>query len=336
MMVLRRGCVAASSAQFAHRAIADLPDLLTPGTVVVINDSRVRKARLFGRSRFGGRVEFLFVEQAAPNRWWVLPSRAGRQRPGNVYELPGGVSAEVGTQDGRGLKLLRLSRPLDDEYFTAHGHVPLPPYIRRPDDAADARRYQTVYAEHIGSIAAPTAGLHLTETIIDRLHRRGAQVCRVTLHVGLGTFVPIRTEEVESHTMHEESYQIPEETARTVTAAKREGRPVLAVGTTSVRALESAWSGPAAQGGAGGGLRAGPAATRLYITPGYRFGVVDAVLTNFHTPGSTLLAMVAAFVGLECAKRAYSEAVRLRYRFFSYGDAMLVLPREGVEPARAQ
>jgi S-adenosylmethionine:tRNA ribosyltransferase-isomerase len=195
--------------------------------------------------------------------------------------------------------------------------MPLPPYLRREDTPADSTRYQTVYARHIGSAAAPTAGLHLSEQLLSELRRGGVEVVPVTLHVGLGTFLPIRSESIEGHVMHTESYRVPPETALTVNRALAEGRPVLAVGTTAVRTLESS--------GAAGEVRAGEGQTSLYIMPGYRFRVVSRLLTNFHTPRSTLLVLVSAFAGRQAILRAYREAVRERYRFFSYGDAMLIL-----------
>jgi S-adenosylmethionine:tRNA ribosyltransferase-isomerase len=206
---------------------------------------------------------------------------------------------------------------VDEDYLEKHGHVPLPPYIHRQDTLADGSRYQTVYARQVGSAAAPTAGLHLSEELLAELRGRGLEVVPVTLHVGLGSFLPIRSERIEAHVMHTESYCVPPETAQVVNRAVAEGRKVLAVGTTAVRTLESAWSGEE--------LRAGEGQTSLYILPGYRFRVVSHLLTNFHTPQSTLLVLVSAFAGRQAILRAYREAVRERYRFFSYGDAMLIL-----------
>ena len=197
--------------------------------------------------------------------------------------------------------------------------MPLPPYIKRQDAVADAERYQTVYAKATGSAAAPTAGLHFTEEVLAALDAHGVERAFVTLHVGLGTFLPVRSEDLEDHAMHREEYTVPEETAAAVMKARREGRPVLAVGTTSVRTLESAWSDEQ------GALLAGPGSTEIFMYPGYRFRVVDRLFTNFHTPRSTLLMLVSAFAGRERILNAYAEAVRERYRFFSYGDAMLIL-----------
>jgi len=194
--------------------------------------------------------------------------------------------------------------------------MPLPPYIRREDTPEDFDRYQTVYAARPGSVAAPTAGLHLTETLIERLKEKGIEIVHVTLHVGIGTFLPIRTEEVEDHTMHIEQYSIRKESAEKINRGRREGRPICAVGTTSVRTLESAWGAD--------GIAVGEGSTDLYIYPGYRFKAVDMMLTNFHTPESTLLVMVSAFAGKELIETAYCKAIEERYRFFSYGDAMLI------------
>jgi S-adenosylmethionine:tRNA ribosyltransferase-isomerase len=213
-------------------------------------------------------------------------------------------------------RLVRFSRPIDDEWLERYGHVPLPPYIRRADTPVDDERYQTIYARSMGSAAAPTAGLHFTQRVLDELKARGVHTAWVTLHVGLGTFLPIRTDEIEQHVMHEELFVVPSATKALVDAARREGRQVLAVGTTVVRTLESAWSEA--------GLREGEGRTNIYITPGHQFKVVSAMFTNFHTPGSSLLVLVSAFAGRDLILRTYAEAIRKRYRFFSYGDAMLV------------
>jgi S-adenosylmethionine:tRNA ribosyltransferase-isomerase len=306
-----------------HSSVRDLASWIEPGTVVVINDTRVRKARLFGRRSSGALAEVLLLERRGPGLWEALAGRAGRLKPGAVFTFPEDVTAvlEPRTESASGeSRLLRFTPPIDEAWLERNGHVPLPPYIRRPDQATDEERYQTVYARSVGSAAAPTAGLHLTPHLLGELRARGVQVCRVTLHVGLGTFQPIRTKDIEDHRMHEEAYSVPPETAAAVDAAVREGRPVLAVGTTVVRTLESAWS----DDGTRAGLRAGEGRTSIYITPGHTFKVVRRMLTNFHTPGSTLLVLVSAFAGRERILAAYAEAVRLGYRFFSYGDAMLI------------
>lgn len=301
-----------------HRMIADLPELVEPGSVIVVNNSKVRRARLFARTDAGGRVEVLLVSPLPEGRWKAMVSRSRKQRIGKLLHFDDGVTGRIDAVDDE-LRVVAFDRAIDDAWLERFGHVPLPPYIDREDETMDADRYQTVYAESTGSVAAPTAGLHLTETLMQRMRARGVRIATVTLHVGLGTFLPIRTESVEQHKMHEESYEVSEETARLVNEAHAEGRTVLAVGTTSMRTLESAWKG--------GVLQPGRDSTSLYIYPGYDFRVVDALLTNFHTPGSTLLVLVSAFAGRTLVRRAYEEAVRRRYRFFSYGDAMLIRSR---------
>lgn len=304
-----------SSGAVTHSSVRDLDGFIQPGTVVVINDTRVRKARLFGRRASGATTEFLLLERRGPDLWEALAGRAGRLRPGSTFAFAEGVTAVLESAADE-TRLLRFSPAIDEAWLERNGHVPLPPYIKRPDQAADEERYQTVYARAVGSAAAPTAGLHLTPRLMEALGARGVTVARVTLHVGLGTFQPIRTENIEEHQMHEEAYSVPAETKAAVEAAVREERPVLAVGTTVMRTLESAW--------VNGGLAAGEGRTRIYITPGYRFKVVRQMLTNFHTPGSTLLVLVSAFAGRERILETYREAVGLGYRFFSYGDAMLI------------
>jgi len=305
-----------TSGAVSHSSVRDLASWIDPGTVVVINDSRVRKARLFGTRPSGAKTEFLLLERKGPGLWEALAGRAARLRPGATFSFPGAVTARLDSGSGE-RRLLRFDPPIDDTWLERHGHVPLPPYIRRPDTDLDQERYQTVYARQTGSAAAPTAGLHLTSGLLEELGAKGVRVARVTLHVGLGTFQPIRSEEIEDHVMHEEAYSIPAETKALVEDAVRSGRGVMAVGTTVVRTLESAWSAD--------GLQAGEGRTRIYITPGYTFKIVRRMLTNFHTPGSTLLVLVSAFAGRERILSAYGEAVRRGYRFFSYGDAMLIV-----------
>jgi len=299
-----------------HAAIADLPSFVAPGTVMVLNDSRVRKARLFGVSaETGGRIEALLLEEQSLGLWKALVSRSKKRQPGGRYDFPEGVRATVAERNGE-FCLLKFDPPLTEDYLERNGHVPLPPYIRRGDTSADAERYQTVYARRLGSAAAPTAGLHLTAGLLESLKRSSVELAYITLHVGAATFLPIRAETLEGHRMHEESYAVPESTARLVNEALHDGRDVLAVGTTSVRTLESAFRE--------GEVRPGEGRTALFIRPGYSFKVIGRLLTNFHTPRSTLLVLVAAFAGREAILRAYREAIRKRYRFFSYGDAMLI------------
>jgi len=304
-----------ASGAVTHSSVRELAGFIQPGTVMVINDTRVRKARIFGRRESGASTEFLLLERRGVDAWEALAGKAGRLKPGAVFRFPEGTSATVeSTRDGT--RVLVFAPSVDEAWLERNGHVPLPPYIKRPDQPADEERYQTVYAQALGSAAAPTAGLHLTPRLMDELSTRGVCVCRITLHVGLGTFQPIRTEDIEDHRMHEEWYFVPAETKEAVDHAASGGRPVLAVGTTVVRTLESAWSAD--------GLRVGEGRTSIFITPGYRFNVVKQMLTNFHTPGSTLLVLVSAFAGRERVLDTYGQAVKRGYRFFSYGDAMLI------------
>lgn len=312
LLVLER-----SSGRISHRLVGELPELIQPGTVMILNDSRVRKARLFAAAeRSGSRVEFLLLRELEPGLWKAMVSKARKQVPGKRFRFPGGVEGAIVGSDGE-FRLVSFSPLVDDAYLEEHGHVPLPPYIRRADTPADAARYQTVYARRPGSAAAPTAGLHLTDELLAALRGRGVEIAELTLHVGAGTFLPIRAERIEEHRMHEEWYSVPEASAAAINRAAREGRPILAVGTTAVRAVESAWRGGAVQTGEG--------RTALFIAPGYRFRVITRLLTNFHTPQSSLLVLVSALAGRERVLAAYAEAIQRRYRFFSYGDAMLIL-----------
>jgi S-adenosylmethionine:tRNA ribosyltransferase-isomerase len=318
-----------SSGRREHSMVARLAERIAPGTLMVFNDSRVRKARIYGRALdTGGRIEFLLLHRLEGGAWEAVATKLKRQRAGRRYEFPEGRVGQVlglgpgARAAGEGAErpdtlLLSFEPPLTEDYLERFGHVPLPPYIKREDEEEDDERYQTVYSREVGSAACPTAGLHFTQAILDSLDARGILRASVTLHVGLGTFLPVRTETIEGHAMHEEEYSVPDSTALEVARARAEGRPVLAVGTTSLRTLESAWV-------EGQGLRAGQGSTRIFIYPGYRFQAVDALFTNFHTPKSTLLMLVSAFAGRERILEAYAEAVRERYRFFSYGDAMLI------------
>lgn len=304
-----------------HRRVRDLPRLLRPGDLLVLNDTRVIPARLYGRragsGAEGGKIEILLTEKQGDRDWDALVKPGRRARPRTVISFEDGLEAEVIEKDPDGRHRLRFSEPVEP-HLDRLGHVPLPPYIHRADDAADRERYQTVYAREPGAIAAPTAGLHFSEDLLREIAEAGIETAAVTLHVGLGTFKPVTAERIADHRMERERWQVPQETAAAIRRTRERGGRVVAVGTTVVRTLESAAL-------AGGGvIAAGSGTTELFITPGFRFQVVDALLTNFHLPQSTLLMLVSAFAGRERVLAAYAEAVREGYRFYSYGDAMLV------------
>jgi S-adenosylmethionine:tRNA ribosyltransferase-isomerase len=312
-----------------HRTFADLPEYLQPGDVLIINDTRVMPARLFGVYDDGKSVEILLVRPAGAHCWEAMvkpakPARVGRR----LFLACGHLEASVVTLGIHGRRILRLPPDANlRRILESYGVVPLPPYIKRraateteepsTDRGADRERYQTVYAREDGAVAAPTAGLHFTPELLGRIRDLGVHIRPVTLHVGPGTFLPVRTEDLSEHRMEPERYTIPHATADAVNDAKRDRRRVVAVGTTSVRSLEHAAQGRRM-------LAAGSGDADLFITPGFRFRMVDAFLTNFHLPRSTPLILVAAFAGLDATRRAYLEAIARRYRFYSYGDAMLI------------
>jgi S-adenosylmethionine:tRNA ribosyltransferase-isomerase len=320
----------------ADRKFAEFPSLLRGDELLVVNNARVVPARLFGfrmpgRESSGatetGRVEVLLLRSMGSDAWEALV------RPGRKMQLgqrvrfgDGELEAEITVRGERGLRRLRFeSRDARTvgEHLERLGHVPLPPYIAREDEASDRERYQTVFAKYPGAIAAPTAGLHFTPEILQQIRKRGAEICELTLDVGLGTFQPIRSESLEHHVIHAESYEIPEETARHIHAARSDGRPIVAIGTTVVRALEDA-AQRAAQSGLATLALPGKAEASLFIFPGFTFRVVDSLVTNFHLPRSTLLALVCAFAGREQTLTAYKHAVNAGYRFYSYGDCMFI------------
>ena len=314
-----------------HR-FADLPQFLHPGDVLVFNDTRVIKARLYGVKASGGKIEAL-VERVTGAHEALVQMRASHPpRPGSRLSFDAAIEAEVLERRGE-LYLLRFGGDASvHALLERHGHLPLPPYITHADSAQDQARYQTVYAQHPGAVAAPTAGLHFDEPMLAQLRGMGIELAWLTLHVGAGTFQPVRVSNLDEHRMHSERYDIPQSTVRAIANARAAGRAVIAVGTTSLRALESAARLCALHAGRAGALHAGtefdlpsgPGETDLFITPGYDFRVVDRLLTNFHLPKSTLLMLVAAFAGMETMRAAYSHAIAQRYRFFSYGDAMLI------------
>ncbi len=310
LLVLNR-----TTGSLSHSMMKDFPDYVQDNTLVVVNNSKVRKARLYGKSETGGMVEFLLTKRIDDTTWLSIVSKKKKQHKGKKYIFPGNSRAVILEEEGD-LRRIRFSRTVDDEYLDQYGHIPLPPYIKRKDTEKDWIRYQTIYAENPGSTAAPTAGLHFTEEILHSLQNKGVSVVPVTLHVGMGTFIPVRTENIEDHQMHEEEYEISSDSAEQINNAIREGKTILAVGTTSVRTLESAWKE--------GKVLAGKRSTDIFIYPGYRFKVVNQMLTNFHTPDSSLIVLVSAFAGKEQIKTAYAEAIERRYRFFSYGDAMFI------------
>jgi S-adenosylmethionine:tRNA ribosyltransferase-isomerase len=302
-----------------HRRFSDFPSLVQPGDVVVVNDSRVIPARLPARRPGGGAAEVLLVTREAEGTWRALVRPGARLRAGMRLGLGGDDAAEIVAHLESGERRVRLLGEGGDEGVIARrGRVPLPPYIDREPTEADRERYQTVYAREAGSVAAPTAGLHFTDETLRALAGRGAALARVTLHVGPGTFRPVSVSDPTHHPMDAEAWHVPEDAARSINAARAAGGKVWAVGTTATRTLETAAA-------LDGTVAAGAGWTSLYIRPGYTFRAVDRLLTNFHLPRSTLLMLVCAFAGTERTLAAYREAVAKRYRFYSYGDAMVVL-----------
>lgn len=323
MMVLNR-----AARTVEHRRFVDLPDYLRANDLLVVNDTRVIPARVFGRKAkagTGGKVEFLLLEETAPGIWDALMRSRRRPKVGEQVVLDEDLAVATVLEDGElGRVKVRVESQMPWlEVLERIGQTPLPPYIQRKEAsparrAADKVRYQTVFARDPGAVAAPTAGLHFTPEVLDRLAAHGVDQAAVTLHVGIGTFRPVAVENVEDHKMDFERWQIPEETARKIAAARSAGGRVVAVGTTSVRTLESAAARPE-------GFGAGQGRTDLFIHPPYAFRMVDAMVTNFHLPKSTLIMMIGAFAGREFVLDAYREAIRERYRFYSYGDCMLIL-----------
>jgi len=310
-----------SAGEPRHAAFRDLPALLEPGDLLIFNDTRVIPARLLGNKESGGKVELLLcepLEGGLGGSWRAMGQASKPIRAGAVLTFDG-LSARVEAVLGEGFYEVQLDRQ-GPELLSAlarAGRIPLPPYIRRDPTAEDAERYQTIWAREPGSAAAPTAGLHFTESLLSELGRRGVQRAEITLHVGPGTFLPVRGEDLDGHRLHGERYRVPAATAEAWAACRARGGRVVAVGTTSVRTLESAWCE--------GQVRGGDGRTELFVRPGYAFRAVDALITNFHLPRSTLLVLVCAFGGTQRVLSAYREAVAQRYRFFSYGDAMLLL-----------
>ena len=308
---------------YEDHMMSDFPSLIHPDSVIVVNNSKVRKARVYGEAETGGIVEFLFLGLEDDGCWKCMVTKTKKQRKGKsfVFLLKDGGKSGIGgiieRENSDGTRSVRLDRAVDESFFLECGHVPLPPYIKREDNWNDESRYQTVYAKNIGSVASPTAGLHFTLPLMEKVKSMGIPIYEVTLHVGAGTFLPVRTENIEDHHMHTEHFEITEETAAALNKAKMDGKRIVAIGTTSVRTLESAAD-------ESGRLSKLYGNTDIFIHPGYAFRFVDDLLTNFHTPESTLLMLVSALAGRENTLRAYEHAIKERYRFFSYGDATFI------------
>jgi len=319
-----------SSGRRLHSVVTELPRLLcgdkflSPSgekPLLVFNDTKVRKARLIGIDlQTGAEAEFLLLEKIN-DEWKTLVQRAKRRKKGSSYSFYNNTGEEIArariTDEKEEFRFLKFEKPIiDEDFLNKYGHIPLPPYIKRNDVPSDADRYQTIYAKETGSAAAPTAGLHFTQEILESLKGNGIESVFITLHVGLGTFLPVRSENIEDHSMHEESFEITETSAALIEKAKIVGRKIIAVGTTSLRSLESAAFNE--------GIKRGHQKTSIFIYPGYKFKIADALFTNFHTPQSTLLMLVSAFAGKDMILESYAEAIKEKYRFFSYGDAMLI------------
>jgi len=308
------------------RQFGDLLDLIASGDLLVFNDTKVIKARLFGRKESGGQIEVM-IERVADHRHAVAMIRASKSpKPGSRIILEDAITLTVTGRTGEQAEFFALELVGDGDLWVLierHGRLPLPPYITHAAAGEDESRYQTVFARHPGAVAAPTAGLHFDEAMLAKLRERGAELAWLTLHVGAGTFQPVRVHNLAEHRMHAERFDIPQATVDAIARTRARGGRVIAVGTTSLRALEA--------GAHSGELRAGPAETEIFITPGYAFRVVDCLVTNFHLPKSTLLMLVSAFAGADNIRAAYRHAVAEHYRFFSYGDAMF-LERTGLDP----
>ncbi|NIR45161.1 MAG: tRNA preQ1(34) S-adenosylmethionine ribosyltransferase-isomerase QueA [Gemmatimonadetes bacterium] len=316
LLVVRR-----AEGALADRVFTDLPDLMSPGDVLVLNDTRVFPARLVGRKPTGAAAEILLIEplDAEGRRWRAMVRPGGKLKPGRRVEVGEALRVEIEDSTEAGGRIVRLVTDLPiPTALERYGHVPLPPYVRRPDDETDRARYQTIYADESGSVAAPTAGLHFTRPVLDAIEARGVDVARLTLHVGPGTFRPVECEDPAEHELEAERYRVTEAAAERINDARRRGGAVWAAGTTSVRMLETVARPD-------GTVVATAGKTDLFIRPGYRFRTVDRLITNFHLPRSTLLMLVAAFAGYDLTRTAYRHAVDRRYRFYSYGDSMVVL-----------
>jgi len=295
---------------------SDLPQLVQQGDVWVINDTKVIPARLMGKKESGGKVEVLLLEPQGADNVWSAWGKSNKPLSENtIIHFSESFSGKVLSRDGKNIEIQLMADDVGQAIET-HGHMPLPPYINRPDSEADKQRYQTVFAKHKGAVAAPTAGLHFTPELMAKMKQAGATFVHITLHVGPGTFQPMQVDNTNDHIMHEEAYIISEQAAATINQAKTNGNRIVAVGTTSLRTLEAASQS--------GTLEAGSNRTDIFITPGYKFKITDALLTNFHLPKSTLLMLVSALAGQDAIKQAYDHAITNNYRFYSYGDAMFI------------
>jgi len=314
LMVVHR-----ASGAIEHRVFSDIAELIDPRDVLVVNRTRVMRARLLGSRASGAPAEILLLKALGDGRYEAMVSPGGKLKPGRRVSIAPDFEVEILEVTERRTRIVRLEsdRPFD-EAIERYGHVPLPPYIDRADTAIDSDRYQTVFAREPGSVAAPTAGLHFTPELLERLAARGVARAEVLLHVGAGTFKPVEVDDPAQHVMHEEWYSVSDDAARTINERKRAGAALWAVGTTTVRTIESA-------AGDDGTLQSGEADTRIFIRPPYRFRAVDRIITNFHLPRSTLIMLVAAFAGYDLTMHAYREAVANDYRFYSYGDAMAIV-----------
>lgn len=314
LMVVRR-----ASGEIEHRVFRELPELVSRGDLLVRNTTKVFRARLLGTRDSGAPAEVFLLKDLGGGRWEAMVQPGGKLRPPRVVHVAPGFDVRIEEITERRTRIVQLLAEGDTAFAIArHGHVPLPPYIERADAPDDAGRYQTVYASQSGSVAAPTAGLHFTPELLRAVEARGARIADVTLHVGAGTFKPVDVDEIDKHEMHEEWFDVPAETAGAANATRAADNAIWAVGTTTLRTLESALD-------AAGRIRAGSGETRIFIHPPHAVRSVDRLITNFHLPRSTLLMLVAAFAGHDLIKRAYDAAVRERYRFYSYGDAMVIL-----------
>ena len=313
LMVLDR-----AAGTITHRKFADLPGYFSAGDALVLNTSKVIRARLLGTRDSGAPAEVMLIKSLGAGRYEAMVHPGAKLKPGRKIRVAPQLEVEILETTERRTRIVELHSELPpDEAIERFGHIPLPPYIRRGDESDDATRYQTVYAREPGSVAAPTAGLHFTEQVLDAIRQRDVSIAEVVLHVGAGTFMPVDVDDPADHVMHEESFSVSAETAQQLNAVRGRGGKVTAVGTTAVRTLESAISG--------GRFAAAAGETAMFIRPGYKFEAVDRLLTNFHLPRSTLLMLVAAFAGYGFAMEAYQTAIDERYRFYSYGDAMLIV-----------